>query len=82
MKKYIGIDVHSKNCVYVSQDEAGKVIGKGEFATTQAGIKEFGKQLAIEKECVIGMETWSVTYFVAQELRLFGGRCQSDQYAG
>ena len=38
MARYVGLDAHSKRCVYVIQDELGKVGGQGSVPTTEVGL--------------------------------------------
>lgn len=72
MKRYIGIDVHSKKCMYVCQDKTGQVMKKGEFLSQVQEIKKFAEEMNVQEDCEIGMETGSVTHFVAKELGLMG----------
>ena len=36
MARYVGLDADSKNCVYVIQDEDGRVTGEGSVPTTRS----------------------------------------------
>lgn len=72
MAIFAGLDVHSKQCTYVIQDAAGKVLAKGEFATTLVGIADWVKRHSLDKESTIGMETGLTTPFVARTLNACG----------
>jgi hypothetical protein len=38
MTRYVGLDAHSKRCVYVIQDEHGKTVGEGSVPTSSEGL--------------------------------------------
>jgi hypothetical protein len=38
MARYVGLDAHSKNCVYI-EDESGAVVGQGAVSTTSEGLR-------------------------------------------
>jgi hypothetical protein len=37
---YVGLDVHSRDSVFVIQDEAGAILGRGVVPTTPAGLAQ------------------------------------------
>jgi transposase len=67
MKKIAGLDVHSKSCTYVVQDEAGKVLSRGEVSTTAEALTSFVAEHALQGERV-GLETGGMAIYVAQVL--------------
>lgn len=72
MTIFAGLDVHSKQCTYAIQDATGKMLAKGEFATTLVGIADWVKRHSLDKEATIGMETGLITPFVARTLKACG----------
>lgn len=40
MKVYVGMDVHSKECVFVAQDENGKLLREGRIPTSIEGLRQ------------------------------------------
>lgn len=67
MFKVAGLDVHGKQCTFVIQNDMGEVIGEGVFPTTIAGIADFVAEHELEG-CFIGLESGSVSNFVARQL--------------
>jgi transposase len=65
MRKYAGIDVHSKQCVFAILDETGKELASGRFETSRTAIAEFCQRYELGAGDLIGMETGSITNFVA-----------------
>ena len=55
MAVYIGLDVHSKETVYVVQDESGKVMAQGKVATTAEGPCELVERLEAPEGTKIGL---------------------------
>jgi hypothetical protein len=41
---YVGLDVHSKQSVFVIEESEGKIVAQGEVATTPAGLQQLQKQ--------------------------------------
>ena len=39
MEMYVGLDVHSKQSVFVIEDENGKVVARGKVATSRKGME-------------------------------------------
>ena len=72
MKRYIGLDVHSKNTSYCIQDEEGNVVAEGEFPTTPEGISAFVDDHSISAGTRTGLESGTVSFFVARLLTLQG----------
>src|SRR5205809_750640 len=40
--RYVGLDAHSKSCVYEIQDENGRSVGRGTVPTTPGGLALLG----------------------------------------
>ncbi len=68
MRKYIGLDVHSKKIVYVAMDEQGQVIGKGQIETSEAGLKKLLRQVRCRKGTQVGLESGQQAFLVARWL--------------
>ena len=54
MRFYLGLDVHSKNSVYVCQDQNGKVLKKGSVPTSIEGFERLLEQTQLPEGSVIG----------------------------
>jgi transposase len=72
MKMIIGLDIHSKQTVYVAQDESGKVVGSGKIVTTQAGFSEMLEELNAPDGTRIGLETGTQAILAARWLLELG----------
>lgn len=72
MKQYIGLDVHSKQTVYVAQDEGGKVVPEGKVATTAEGFCELLERLGVPEGTKIAVETGTQAMWVARLLSSMG----------
>lgn len=70
MKLYVGLDVHSKSTTYAIQNEHGTMVAEGEFPTTAAGIREFVRECELPKGTHVGLESGTVSFFVARMLAL------------
>lgn len=69
---YVGFDVHSKRTTYMMQDAMGQVLGRGEIATTRHGLKELKEKHKVPDGTQVGLETGTVSFFVARQLRELG----------
>ncbi len=70
MTLYVGLDVHSKSTTFAIQDDRGKTIAEGEFLTTAAGIRSFVEKRKLPPGTRVGLESGSVSFFVARMLAL------------
>ena len=57
MKKYIGMDVHSKRTTFVAQAENGEVLRKGEVETGLEGLRGMVRQVKAARGTVVGLES-------------------------
>lgn len=71
-KFYVGLDVHSKDCVYAVQDEAGTLVSEGSVPTTPEGLLSLRKRLELPEGTVVGLETGTVSFYVARILHRIG----------
>lgn len=72
MKVYMGLDVHSKETVYVVQDDSGKVVGEGRVPTTPDGFCEMLDSVNAPKGTEIGLETGTQATWVSRLLSGLG----------
>ena len=72
MTRYIGLDVHCKETVYVGQEESGGVTGEGKVATTAEGLCELVERLEAPRGTKIGLETGVQAMWVARLLSGLG----------
>jgi transposase len=65
---YVGLDVHSRDCVFAIQDEAGKTIGQGSVSTTPEGLLGLRHRYDLSPGTPVGLETGTVAFYVARML--------------
>ena len=69
---YVGLDVHSKQSVFVIADAAGTVIAEGEVPTTPAGLAELRDRHGLAPQTPVALETGTSAFFVARQLSALG----------
>jgi len=72
MARYVGLDAHSKNCVYVIQDEHGKVVGEGSVPTTLEGLLLMRVRYELPPGTRVALESGTMAFFVARRLARLG----------
>src|SRR5687768_15974008 len=72
MARYVGLDAHSKNCVYVIQDENGKQVGEGSVPTTVEGLQRMRIGYELPEGTQIALESGTMAFFVARQLQQLG----------
>lgn len=60
---YVGLDVHCKESVFVIQDEAGTVVGRGSVPTTPEGYAQLREQHALAAGTSVGLETGTMALY-------------------
>jgi len=70
MARYVGLDAHSKRCVYVIQDEQGTVVGEGSVPTTPEGLDLLRARYALPAGTRVALESGTMAFFVARRLAL------------
>src|SRR5579862_7452480 len=70
MGHYVGLDVHSKACVFEVQDAAGTIVAGGSVATTAEGLATL--RAHCPPDTPIALESGTVTFFVARQLTALG----------
>src|SRR5437667_1041044 len=74
MESYVGLDVHSKRSVFVTEAEDGRVVGRGDVPTTPAGFRQLRQQHELAAETPVALETGTVAFYAARELARVGLR--------
>ena len=70
MEAYVGLDAHSKGCVFEIQDVQGEIVGRGSVATTAEGLATLRAQCPAGTP--VALETGTVAFFVARHLTALG----------
>jgi len=69
---YVGLDVHSKQSVFVIEDGAGTVTARGEVPTTRPGFERLCAEHRLPSGTRVALETGTVAFFVARQLAALG----------
>jgi len=72
MARYVGLDAHSKNCVYVIQDGLGKLCGEGSVPTTLEGLQLLRARHDLPEGTAVALESGTMAFFVARRLQSLG----------
>jgi transposase len=72
MARYVGLDVHSKSCVYVIQEENGKVLGDSSVPTTIEGLALMRSRHQLAVGTPVALESGTMAFFVARRLAGLG----------
>lgn len=72
MARYVGLDAHSKNCVYVIQDENGRQIGEGWVPTTPEGLAAMRARHQLPDGTQVALESGTMAFYVARRLKQLG----------
>src|SRR6266850_7399921 len=72
MTRYVGLDAHSKRCVYVIQDEQGQVVGEGGVPTTIEGLQSLRTRYELPEGTRVALESGTMAFFVARRLSQLG----------
>src|SRR5262249_10132504 len=65
---YVGLDVHSRETVFVIQDEAGTTVGRGAVPTTPEGLARVRRDYHLPPGTIVALETGTSAFYVAREL--------------
>lgn len=68
MERYVGLDAHSKSCVYVIQDANGKIVGEGSVPTTSEGLLAMRARYELPAGTRVALESGTMAFFVARRL--------------
>ena len=72
MERYVGLDAHSKTCVYVIQSEDGREIGEGRVPTTIEGLLSLQTRHELPAGTKVALESGTMAFFVARRLSALG----------
>lgn len=72
MKYYVGMDVHSKESVFVMMDTKGKIQAQGTLPTTEKGLREWQTRHEVRTGTAVAIESGTLAFFVARSLRALG----------
>ena len=72
MTRYVGLDAHSKRCVYVIHDEQGKIVGEGSVPTTLEGLLTMRSRYELPAGTRVALESGTMAFFVARRLSEIG----------
>jgi transposase len=70
--RYVGLDAHSKSCVYMIQDENGRPAGEGTVPTTLEGLALLRAKHELPEGTKVALESGTVAFFVARRLKSLG----------
>src|SRR5262249_20818725 len=65
---YVGLDVHSRDTVFVIQDEPGTLVARGTVATTPEEFKRLRDHYQLPAETPVALETGTAAFYVARVL--------------
>ncbi len=65
---YVGLDVHSRESVFVVEDDAGAIVARGSIPTTVNGLKQLRDRCGLPAATGVALETGASAFFVAREL--------------
>jgi transposase len=65
---YVGLDVHSRDSVFVIQDEAGTILGRGAVPTTPEGFARLRDEHQLPAGTTVALETGTAAFSVARLL--------------
>jgi transposase len=65
---YVGLDVHSRQSVFVIQDEAGTIVARGAISTTAEGLASWCRDYRLPVDTPVALETGTAAFYVARAL--------------
>lgn len=72
MARYVGLDVHSKTCVYAIQDENGRLQRQGHVPTTAEGLQLMVARGELATGTRVALESGTMAFYVARRLSRLG----------
>jgi hypothetical protein len=63
---YVGLDVHSRETMFVIQDATGTVVGRGAVPTTPEGLARVCRDYQLPPGTAVGLETGTSAFYVAR----------------
>jgi transposase len=68
MTMYVGLDVHSKQSVFVVENEIGTVMARGEVPTSTEGMRRLRDEARLPAGTRVALETGTTAFFAARAL--------------
>lgn len=68
MGSYVGLDAHSKDSVFVIQQEGGAEVGRGQVATSPEGFAAMRRRYELAEGTPVALESGTVAFYVARQL--------------
>ncbi len=65
---YVGLDVHTRESVFVEENDAGAIVARGSVPTTVNGLKHLRDSCGLPAATGVALETGTSAFFVAHEL--------------
>lgn len=65
---YVGLDVHSRERVFVVQDDERAIVARGSIPTTVSGLMQLRDSHALPAATKVALESGTSAFFVAREL--------------
>lgn len=65
---YVGLDVHTRETMFVIQDETGIVVGRGTVSTTPAGLVRWRDHYQLPAGTTVALETGTSAFYMARTL--------------
>jgi len=65
---YVGLDVHSRESVFVVENDTGAIVARGSVPTTVNGLKHLRDSCGLPAATGVALETGTSAFFVAREL--------------
>jgi transposase len=72
MERIVGLDAHSKRCVYAIEDEAGTIVAQGDVPTSLEGLMLLRERHGLPRGTPVGLESGTMAFFVARRLKHLG----------
>ena len=72
MARYVGLDAHSKTCVFMIQDEDGRIRSEGYVNTTNVGLQRLRDQYELPAGTPVALESGTMAFYVARTLARLG----------
>ena len=63
MTMYVGLDVHSKQSVFVVENEIGTVMARGEVPTSTEGMRRLREEARLPAGTRVALETGTTAFF-------------------
>jgi transposase len=72
MARYVGLDAHSKHCVYVIQDAEGRIVGEGSVPTSTVGLQPLCERHELPAGTPVALVSGTMAFYVARRQTRLG----------